>query len=112
MQRGRADQLSPWFNNNFGTVYINPESDKRPNKAFVNATIKMQKRAAHTLLTSEASAIRQWLKKVPANDNRMSLADRLKNLEQRGEKRTAEQLHGQDNHDAGPCLDHVLGSAA
>ena len=114
VQRGRAYQLSPWFNNNFGTMYINPKSDKRPNKAFVNATIKMQKRAAHTLLTSEASAIRKWLKKVPANDNRstMSLADRLKNPEPRGEKRTAEQLHGQDNHDGDNCLDHVIGSAA
>ena len=69
VQRGRADQLSPWSNNNFGTVYIDPESDKQPNKAFVNATIKMQKRAAHTLLTSEASAISKWLKKAPANDN-------------------------------------------
>jgi len=80
----------------------------------VNATIKMQKRVVHTLQTSETSAISKWLKKAPTNDNRrtMSLADRLKNLEQRGEKRTAEQLHGQDNHDAGPCLDHVLGSAA
>jgi len=112
VQKGRAYQLSPWFNNNFGTMYINPKSDKRPNKAFVNATIKMQKRAAHTLLTSEASAIRQWLKKVPANDNRMSLADRLKNPEPRGEKRTAEQLHGQDNHDGDNCLDNVIGSAA
>lgn len=74
----------------------------------------MQKRAAHTLLTSEASAIRKWLKKVPANDNRstMSLADRLKNSEPHGEKRTAEQLHGQDNHDGDNRLDHVIGSAA
>jgi hypothetical protein len=113
-QRGREDQVSPWINNTFGTVYIDPESDKRPSKAFVNATIKMQKRVEHTLLTSERSAISKWLKKAPTNDNRrtMSLADRLKNPEPRGEKRTAEQLHGQDNHDADNCLDHVIGSAA
>jgi hypothetical protein len=112
-QTGRADQSSPWSNNTFGTVYIDPESDKRPNKAFVNATIKMQKRVAHTLLTSERSAISKWLKKAPTNDNRgtMSLADHLKDPESRGEKRTAEQLHGHDNH-ADNCLDHVIGSAA
>jgi hypothetical protein len=41
----------------------------------------------------------------------MSLADRLKDPELRGEKRMAEQLHGHDNH-ADNCLDHVIGSAA
>ena len=112
-QTGRADQSSPWSNNTFGTVYINPESDKQPNKAFVNATIKMQKRVAHTLLTSERSAISKWLKKAPTNDNRrtMSLADHLKDPEPCGEKRMTEQLHGHDNH-ADNCLDHVIGSAS
>jgi hypothetical protein len=82
-QTGRTDQSSPRSNNTFGTVYINPESDKPPNKAFVNATIKMQKRVAHTLLTSKRSAISKWLKKAPTNDSRrtMSIADHLKDPE-------------------------------
>jgi hypothetical protein len=111
-QTGRADPIGSWRNNTIGTMYIDPESNKQPNKAFVNATIKMQKRVAHTLLIMERSAISKWLKKAPTNDNRrtMSLADRLKNPEPRGEKRTAEQLHG--HHDADNCLDHVIGSAA
>ncbi len=112
VQTGRADQ-SPWSNNTFGTVYIDPESDKQLDKAFVNATIKMQKRVAHTLLTSERSAISKWPKKAPTNDNRrtMSLADHLKDPAPRGEKWTAEQLHGHNNH-ADNCLDHVIDSAA
>ena len=63
---------------------------------------------AHTHLTSERSALSKWLKKAPTNDNRrsMSLADRLKDPEPRGEKRTVEQLHGHKNH-ADNCLDHV-----
>jgi hypothetical protein len=41
----------------------------------------------------------------------MSLADHLKDPELRGEKRTAEQLHGHNNH-ADNCQDHVIGTAA
>jgi hypothetical protein len=113
VQTGRADKNSHWSSNTFGTVYIDPESDKQPNKAFVNATIKMQKRVGHTLLTSERSAISKWLKKAPTDDKgrTMSLADCLKDSEPRGEKRSAEQMHGHDNH-ADSCLDHVIGSAA
>ncbi len=79
----------------------------------MNATIKMQKQVGHTLLTSERSAISKWLKKPPNDDKErtMSLADRLKDSEPRGEKRTAEQMHGHDNHADG-CLDHVIGSVA
>ncbi len=94
-------------------MYIDPESDKQPNEAFVNATIKWKKRVAHTLLTSERSAISKWLKKAPTNANRrtMSLADRLKDPEPCGEKRMAKQLHGHNNH-TDNCLDHVIGSVA
>ncbi len=94
-QAGRADKSSPWSNNIFGTVCIDPESDKLPNKACVNATIKMQKQVRHTLLTSERSAISKWLKKAPTDDKgrTMSVADRLKNPELHAEKRTVEQLH-------------------
>jgi hypothetical protein len=42
----------------------------------------------------------------------MSLADRLKNPEPRGETRTAEQFHGRDTQDGDNCLDHIIGSAA
>jgi hypothetical protein len=54
-QTGRADQSSHWSNNTFDTVYIDPESDKHPNKAFVNATIKMQKRVAPSSDIGEVS---------------------------------------------------------
>ena len=113
VQTGREDKNSHWSNNTFGTVYIDPKSDKRPNKAFVNATIKMQRWVGHTLLTLERSVISKWLKKAPTHDKgrTMSLADRLKDSEPRGEKRTAEQMHGHNNH-ADSCLDHVIGSAA
>ena len=33
----RDDPKSHWHNNKFGKVYIDPESDKRPDKLFVSA---------------------------------------------------------------------------
>ena len=37
---GREDICSPWYRNTFGKLYIDPESIKRPNKAFVSAVKK------------------------------------------------------------------------
>jgi hypothetical protein len=112
-QTGRADPIGSWRNNTIGTMYIDPESNKQPNKAFVNATIKMQKRVAHTLLIMERSAISKWLKEAPTNDNRRTrlIADRLKDPEPCREMRTVEQLCHHDNN-VDNCLDHVIGSPA
>ena len=44
-------------------MYIDPDSDKRPDKVFVSAVKKMQRREGSTLTAEETDAIQQWLPK-------------------------------------------------
>jgi hypothetical protein len=51
---------SPLHSNTFGKLYIAPDSVKQPDKAFVSAVIKMQRRQGTNLTADEQKAIRKW----------------------------------------------------
>lgn len=118
----RADPVNHWYDNNFGTTYIKPDSAKRPDQAFANAAVKMQQRAGHTLNREEKLAVKKWIKK-PAVDTRRnnhpvsnstSIVELLqKKKEAALGKRKADQVSvGYSMGKEDSSLDHVIGSAA
>ena len=57
LETGQADNNSHWYNSNFDTDYIGPDSIKRTDKVFISAVCKMQKRLGSTLTNAEKRAI-------------------------------------------------------
>jgi hypothetical protein len=116
----RDDPNSHWHNNKFGKVYIDPESNKRPDKVFVSAVKKMKRREGSTLTAEETDVIKQWLPKrtttMPLGSGAApTAADLLAHLpatsvgKSSGEKRKSNEISAGGFDD---CFDHVIGSAA
>ena len=116
----RDDPNSHWHNNKFGKVYIDPESNKRPDKVFVSAVKKMQRREGSTLTAEKTDVIKQWLPKrtttMPLGSGAApTAADLLAHLpatsvgKSSGEKRKSNEISAGGFDD---CFDHVIGSAA
>ena len=117
----RHDTESPWHNNTFGKEYIDPESAKRPDKVFVSAVKKMQRRQAFSLTAEETDVIKKWMPKPIASVHQISggtpvsAADLLSQLPNSGEKKLSGAKRGSNEISAGgsdDCFDHVIGSAA
>ena len=117
----RHDPESPWHNNTFGKEYIDPESAKRPDKVFVSAVKKMQRRQASTLTAEETDVIKKWMPKPIASVHQISggtpvsAADLLSQLPISGGKKLSGAKRGSNEISTGgsdDCFDHVIGSAA
>jgi hypothetical protein len=68
---------SDWYGNSFGKVYIATDSAKRPDKAFVSAVIKMQRRQGTMLNYDETEAVKRWL---PQESNSSTVMPGAKNM--------------------------------
>ncbi len=115
VQMGKENENFHFYLSDYRDDYIRSDSHKRPNKVFVSAVCKMQKRQGSTLTPAEKLAISTWRTNpcLPVvtnnNGNGLSLADQLKNDHSDG-KRKSEEPYASSNDDN--VLDHVIGSAA
>ena len=115
----RNNPESHWYRNTFGNVYISPDSLKRPDRAFVSAVCKMQKRVGSELNADEKSAIQKWLPKpvtlaLSANHATTiaELVAQLPGTVDGGGKRKADEISEEYNSNSDDCFDHMIGSAA
>jgi hypothetical protein len=60
VQMGKENEDSHWYLSDYRVDYIRSDSHKRPNKVFVIAVCKMQKRQGSTLAPAEKLAISTW----------------------------------------------------
>jgi hypothetical protein len=118
--QNRDNPASHWYRNTFGHVYIAPDSLKQPDRAFVSAVCKMQKRMGSELNADEKRAIQMWLPitatpPFAANHATTSIADLVAQLPgtvNGGGKRKADEISEEYNSNSDDCFDHVIGSAA
>jgi hypothetical protein len=105
---------SPWHSNTFGKLYVAPNSVKQPDKAFVSAAIKMQRRQGTNLTADEQKTIRKWQPKstiTVTQSNNVTAAHLVAQLS--GNKAVNEKLKADEiSVEFDDCFDHVIGSAA
>jgi hypothetical protein len=107
---------SDWYGNSFGKVYIATDSAKRPDKAFVSAVIKMQRRQGTMLNDNETKAVKRWLPQESNSSTvmpgaNMTAADMIAQIsgnKTAGVKRNSDEM----SVEVDDCFDHVIGSAA
>ena len=117
-ENNRDNIDSDWYGNSFGKVYIATDSAKRPDKAFVSAVIKMQRRQGTMLNHDETEAVKKWLPQesnsstvMPGTGTNMTAADMIAQMsgnKTAGVKRNSDEM----SVEVDDCFDHIIGSAA